>query len=144
MRMAGYSASRGIEDFVGPGARGESSFSPASRFGNHMNFSSRPPPSSSGKMSPITERGKKSMDTSSPEGGDFGDGHGNNYVMGFPIGSWDDPVSLSDNFTGGDEDEKGFLGLNASETEVLGAFDSHLLFALRSVYLMNEQTWDLF
>ncbi|XP_030455166.1 transcription factor bHLH130-like [Syzygium oleosum] len=115
VNIDGYSASRGIEDFVGPGARGESSFSPASRFGNCMNFSPRPPPSSSGKMS--TERGKKSMDISSPEGGDFGEGHGNSYVTGFPIGSWDDPVSLSDNFTGGDEDEKGFLGLNASETE---------------------------
>lgn len=113
----GYSASRSIEDFVGSGAAGESSFSPASRFSNRMNFSSGPPPSSSGKMSPITELGKKSMDINSPEGGDFSEGHGNDYITGFPIGSWDDPVGLSDNFNRGDEDEKGFLGLNASETE---------------------------
>ncbi|KAK3408592.1 hypothetical protein EUGRSUZ_J00796 [Eucalyptus grandis] len=115
----GYSASRSIEDFVGSGAAGESSFSPASRFSNRMNFSSGPPPSSSGKMSPITELGKKSMDINSPEGGDFSEGHGNDYITGFPIGSWDDPVGLSDNFNRGDEDEKGFLGLNASETEDL-------------------------
>ncbi|KAF8009173.1 hypothetical protein BT93_J0225 [Corymbia citriodora subsp. variegata] len=117
INIDGYSASRSIEDLVARGAAGESSFSPASRFGNPMNFSSRPPPLSSGKMSPITEMGKKSMDVNSPEGGNFGKGHGNDYITGFPIGSWEDPVGLSDDFTGRDEDEKGFLGLNASETE---------------------------
>lgn len=119
INIDGYSASRSIEDFVSRGTARESSFSPASRPGNRANFSSRPPPSLSGKMSPATDMGNKRMDigTSSPDGADFSEGHGNSYITGFPVGSWDDPVGLSDNFTSRDEDEKGFLGLDASETE---------------------------
>ncbi|XP_030526719.1 transcription factor bHLH122-like isoform X2 [Rhodamnia argentea] len=137
INIDGYSASRRVEDFVSRGTAGESSFSPASRLGNHVNFSSRPPPSSSGKVSPVADMGKKSMDINSPEGGDFGDGHGNNYITGFPIGSWDDPVGLSDNFASRDEDEKGFLGLDSSETEegkgrVPGLLARHLSLPLKS------------
>lgn len=60
-----------------------------------------------------------------PTGGGFSEGRGNNYVSGFPIGSWEDSSLLSDDIIGSnsfrddDEDVKTITGLNASETQVV-------------------------
>nr|WIE96131.1 basic helix-loop-helix transcription factor [Loropetalum chinense var. rubrum] len=111
----GYVAMRGMGNFgAGNGTNGEPSFSSASRLKNQINFSSGPPSSSSGLMTPISNIGNKSMGQStSPDSGSF--------IPGFPIGSWDDSTIMSENFTGlkraRDDDRNTFSGLNASETQ---------------------------
>ncbi|KAJ9164391.1 hypothetical protein P3X46_023971 [Hevea brasiliensis] len=102
----GYAVLRGMGDF-GAGNR-ETSYSAASR----------PPPHSSGRMSPIAEIGNKNIGKNSPENSGFGETRSNNYVTGFPIGSWDDTSAISPGagvktLT---DDDRTLSGLNAFET----------------------------
>ncbi|KAL5764974.1 hypothetical protein ACOSQ2_017568 [Xanthoceras sorbifolium] len=55
----------------------------------------RPPASSSGPMSPISELGNKGN-----TGGGFIEDHSSNYSTGFPVDSWDEDSIMSDNVTG--------------------------------------------
>lgn len=118
--LAGYATGRGMGNF---GTDGETSFSSASRLKGQINFSSGPP-SSSSLMTPLAEIGNKSMATASSDNASFGDGHNNNgaFITGFPIGSWDDSIIMSESFSGlrrvGDDEAKPFSGLNASESQV--------------------------
>lgn len=97
----------------------DASFSSASRLKNY----SSGPPSSAGKMSPIAEIDDKNMVAHNPDSGNFGEGRGDDYVTGFPIGSWDDSAMMSDNITGlkrvRDDDAKTFSNLKVSETQVV-------------------------
>lgn len=77
-------------------------------------------------MSPISEIGEKRMRSNNQDatGGGFGEGRGNNYVSGFPIGSWEESPLLADDIIGStgfrddDDDVKAITGLSASETQV--------------------------
>lgn len=77
-------------------------------------------------MSPISEVGEKRMRSNNQDrtGGGFSEGRGNNYVSGFPMGSWEDSSLLADdiigstNFRDDDDDVKTITGLSASETQV--------------------------
>ncbi|KAF2311997.1 hypothetical protein GH714_027709 [Hevea brasiliensis] len=105
----GYAVLRGMGDF-GAGNR-ETSYSAASR----------PPPSlPSGRMSPIAEIGNKNMGENSPENSGFGETRSNNYVTGFPMGSWDDTSVISAGAGASakrlTDDDRTLSGLNASET----------------------------
>lgn len=103
---------------AGKSTKEEASFSSASRMKNY----SAGPPSSAGVMSPIAEIEDKNMAANNPDSGGFGEGRDDNYVTGFPIGSWDDTAMISDNIAGlntlVDDDEKPFSNINVSETQV--------------------------
>lgn len=75
-----------------------------------------------GHMSPISELGDKRMEASIDEGAAFGEGNAKDYVAGYPVISWEDSTSLSENFNAlkrSRDDDKKFSGLNASELVVL-------------------------
>ncbi|XP_004295210.1 PREDICTED: transcription factor bHLH122-like [Fragaria vesca subsp. vesca] len=125
--VAGYAALRGMGNVgASNGTNEDSSFSPASRL---KNFSSGPPSSTSSMMSPISEVGEKRMRSNNQDrtGGGFSEGRGNNYVSGFPMGSWEDSSLLADdiigstNFRDDDDDVKTITGLSASETQNMEA-----------------------
>lgn len=103
--MAGYAVLRSMGDF-GTGNR-ETSYSAASR------------PPSSGRMSPIAEIGNKNMGENSPDNGGFGDAGSNNYVTGFPMGSWDDSAIMTAGAKGLTEEDRSLSGINASENQVV-------------------------
>ncbi|PKI34749.1 transcription factor bHLH122-like [Punica granatum] len=88
--IEGYGTMRGMGSF-GTSSR-ETSYSPAPRFSDAVNYLSAGQPLSSGKMSPIAEMESKGLgkSTNSPEGGGFDEGDGTNYDASFPLGSWDD------------------------------------------------------
>ncbi|KAG2674992.1 hypothetical protein I3760_13G163300 [Carya illinoinensis] len=113
-----FAAMRGTGNFgTTRSTNEEASFSSASRLKNY----SSGPPSSAGIMSPIAEIDDKNMVAHNPDTGNFGEGRGDDYVTGFPIGSWDDSAMMSDNITGlkrvRDDDAKTFSNLKVSETQ---------------------------
>ncbi|KAK4773581.1 hypothetical protein SAY87_028600 [Trapa incisa] len=93
--IEGYGALR-VMGSLGTSPR-EKSYSPATMFGNPMNYLSAGQACSSVHMSPIAEVGNKDAEKSldSPDGGGFDEGHGNNYDRGYPLGSWDDSSGLN-------------------------------------------------
>ncbi|EEF48860.1 transcription factor bHLH122 isoform X2 [Ricinus communis] len=100
----GYAVIRGMGDF-GTGS-GETSYSTAGR-----------PLPSSGRMSPIAEIGNKNRGKNNPDSAGFGETRSNNYVTGFPIGSWDDTAVMSAGLKRLTDDDRTLSGLNASENE---------------------------
>jgi len=93
----------------------EANFSPVTRMKNAPNYSS-------GLMSSRAEIGNKNTTQNNPENEGFAESQGNEFIPGFPVGSWDDSAIMSDNMTGlkryREEDVKPFSGLNVPETQV--------------------------
>lgn len=89
----GYAVMRGIGSFRSGNNTSSEVMASTSRMKNQANFSSGPP-SSSGLMSPISEIGGDSIDTSTANGGSLG--NTNQYGSNFPVSSWDD--SAMENF----------------------------------------------
>lgn len=112
----GFASMESMRNFVAcGGANAEASFANANRLTNHMSYSSRP---AVGHMSPISELGDKRMEASIDEGAAFGEGNANDYVAGYPMSSWEDSASMSENFNAlkrSRDDDKKFSGLNASD-----------------------------
>lgn len=112
----GFASMESMSNFVAcGGANAEASFANANRLTNHMSYSSRP---AVGHMSPISELGDKRMEASIDEGAAFGEGNANDYVAGYPMSSWEDSASMSENFNAlkrSRDDDKKFSGLNASD-----------------------------
>lgn len=131
---------RGIGNFgASKSTNEEGSFSSGSRLKNY----SSGPPTSAGIMSPIAEIDDKNL-ASNPDSGGFGEGRGDNYVTGFPIGSWDDSPVIADDISGlktlGDDDGKTFASMNMSETQVAYWSDPLcLLYTVFSFYLFTER-----
>jgi len=120
LQISGFASMESMRNFVAcGGANAEASFANANRLTNHMSYSSRP---IVGHMSPISELGDKRMEASSDEGAAFGEGNANDYVAGYPMSSWEDSASMSENFNAlkrSRDDDKKFSGLNASDLVVL-------------------------
>lgn len=114
----GFASMESMRNFVAcGGANAEASFPDANRLTSHMSYSSRPA-STLGHMSPISELGDKRTEASIDEGAAFGEGNAKDYVAGYPLISWEDSTSLSENFNAlkrSRDDDKKFSGLNASE-----------------------------
>ncbi|XP_030521160.2 transcription factor bHLH130-like isoform X2 [Rhodamnia argentea] len=114
----GFASMEGMRNFVAcSGANAEATFSNVNRLASHMSYSSRPA-STMGHMSPISELGDKRMEASIDEGVAFGEGNANDYVAGYPVSSWEDSTSVSENLNAlkrSRDDDKKFSGLNASE-----------------------------
>lgn len=94
----------------------------ANRLTNQMSSYTSRPASTMGHMSPISELEDKRMEDSIDEGAAFGEGNANDYVAGYPMSSWEDSASVSENFNAlkrSRDDDKKFSGLNASELVVL-------------------------
>ncbi|XP_065866445.1 transcription factor bHLH122-like [Euphorbia lathyris] len=113
----GYAVMRGMGDYGT--AKREASYcsSPAG---------SRPPPpppptgGSGGRMSPISEIGNKNNigENSSDNNCVFDESHSNDYVTGFPIGSWDDNAAVSSVMSQRlTDDDRTLSGLNSSENQ---------------------------
>lgn len=107
----GFAVMRGMGNFrAGSGSEAETSPS-TSRLKSQANFTSGPS-SSSGLMTQMSE----SM------GASFSEVRGSDeYVTGFPIGSWDDSTIISETFAGlkrsREDDSKTFSGLKVSDTQ---------------------------
>ncbi|PON89232.1 Basic helix-loop-helix transcription factor [Trema orientale] len=124
INIEGLGAIRGMGSYgASSSTNEEATFSTPNKL---KNFSSGPPNTSAGLMSPIDEIiDDKTMVVNNQDGGAFGEGRGNNYVSSYPsLGSWDDSAIISDDITGlkrlREEDEKPFSGLNTnlpSETQ---------------------------
>ncbi|KAK7325051.1 hypothetical protein VNO77_29099 [Canavalia gladiata] len=93
---------------------GESKFSTARMLKNPPNYSS-------GRMSSIAEIGDKGNRENNLESDAFDESHGNDFMTGFQVGSWDDSAMMSDNVSGlkrfRENDAKPFSVLNAAETQ---------------------------
>ncbi|XP_030458594.2 transcription factor bHLH130-like [Syzygium oleosum] len=115
----GFASMESVRNFVPcNGANAEASFSNANRLTNQMSSYTSRPASTMGHMSPISELEDKRMEGSIDEGAAFGEGNANDYVAGYPMSSWEDSASVSENFNGlkrSRDDDKKFSGLNASE-----------------------------
>ncbi|KAK2641281.1 hypothetical protein Ddye_023044 [Dipteronia dyeriana] len=103
----GYVVMKGMGDYGNSNNNREASFASAGR----------PPTSSSGPMSPISELPNKGN-----TGGGFIEDHSNSYSSGFPVDSWDETSIMSDNGTGvkrlREDDRTLSAGLISSETQV--------------------------
>ncbi|WCJ36941.1 basic helix-loop-helix (bHLH) DNA-binding superfamily protein [Euphorbia peplus] len=111
----GYAVMRGMGDYVTP--KREASYSPSPA-------ASRPPPTatSGGRMSPIREIGNKNNnigDNNSDNNCVYDESRSNEYVTGFPMGSWDHDNASSSVMSHGltDDDRTLSGGLIGSETQ---------------------------
>ncbi|KAK1589177.1 hypothetical protein Q3G72_031247 [Acer saccharum] len=101
----GYVVMKGMGDYGNSNNNREASFASAGR----------PPTSSSGPMSPISELPNKG---NTGGGGGFIEDHSNSYSSGFPVDSWDETSIISDNVKRLREDDRTLsAGLIASETQ---------------------------
>ncbi|XP_028780016.1 transcription factor bHLH130 [Neltuma alba] len=98
---------------AGNNASEEANFSAAMRMKN-------PPKYSTGLMSSIAEAGDKGKTEQNQDTESFADSQVNEFITGFPAGSWDDSALMSDNTSGlkrfRDEDAKTFSGQTQNET----------------------------
>ncbi|XP_014494205.1 transcription factor bHLH122 [Vigna radiata var. radiata] len=112
---SGYAAVRGMGTVgAANNSTEEANFSPVTRMKNAPNYSS-------GLMSSRAEIGNKNNTQNNAENEGFAESQGNEFIPGFPVGSWDDSVIMSDNMTGlkrhREEDVKPFSGLNLPESQ---------------------------
>ncbi|KAK7261563.1 hypothetical protein RIF29_27877 [Crotalaria pallida] len=117
-----YAGIRGMGNLGSAGSNNtmeEAKFSNARRLKNPPNYSS-------GLMTAIAEiddKGNRENNITDSEG--FAESHGNEFMSGFPAGTWDDSAIMSNNnVTAGmkrhravEDDSKPFSGLNAAETQ---------------------------
>ncbi|KAK3205140.1 hypothetical protein Dsin_019186 [Dipteronia sinensis] len=118
----GYVVMKGMGDYGNSNNNREASFASAGR----------PPTSSSGPMSPISELPNKgNTGGGGGVGGGFIEDHSNSYSSGFPVDSWDETSIMSDNVTGvkrlREDDRTLSAGLIASETQNMDARPPPLL-----------------
>lgn len=110
----GYNAMRGMGGALAA-AKIERRLPQATRFGNHQDSLTRVS-SSAVQMTPIDEVGDRRMGDNTQEVDPFVES--NDFVMGCPMGSWDDSENYSSLKRGRGEDEKNSPGLNASDALV--------------------------
>lgn len=105
---------RGMRGTLGA-ANAETALPPAARFGNQPDSFAQVS-SSMAQMTPIAEVGDRRMGDSIQEADPFGES--DDFIAGFPVGSWDDSENYGSLKRGRGSSEKNSPGLNASDALV--------------------------
>lgn len=121
-QLTEYNAMRDVGNFGGAGsnANAETSFSSPNMFKNHVDLSSRRPPSSPRQIASRSETGANAVKEEACSGdASFSEDQtmDENYLSSFPIPSWDDSDLLSDDFLKV-TDEKPILNAKAADVKV--------------------------